>query len=1197
MSFQRFRAVLGTDLRFQFTRPLVWVLIVLLGFMSFGLSAGNVQIASGDSTVGGQKAWLTSEFAVAQIFPLITFLLYSFFVAIGSGMAVPRDDELNVGPVLHATKLRPSEYVAGKFVAVLLTFLAILAVHLLFQVVFNHLWPHDDADKIRGPFLLANYLRPALFLALPCILFFCGSAFVVGEITRKPILIFATPVAFFLVCIFFLFDWSPTWLDPRINSFLMWIEPSGFRWINETWLKVDRGVQFYNHEPVVYDVPFLVSRLVYAGLGLFLPFLSVRHVERTLRGTSAPRRRKKGVIAEPPAESGIEIAPRRPLADFGMTASPPGFLRVVLDVARFEARTLRGQPGLYLFVPIILLQTIFTLLFQVGAFSTPILLTPGTAAVGSMNTLTLLVCLLLLFYTVESVLRERNTGLAPVYYATPSRTAAFLLGKAIANGIVGGVLLLATLIGIFFVLLFQGKVAMDLGPFLLVWGLLLVPTFLVWASFVTAILAISGNRYFTYAVGLGAFIFTGWKQVKGEVNWVGNWDLWSVTTWTDFGGVDPNGAALFLNRLFYFAVMAFLLALTVRVFPRREHDSTRIVDRLRPRALLRSTWRLAPFAVVAATIGMVLHVQVGQGFQSESAEKREKQYWARNLATWADAEIPQIAGVDLDVELDPPARSFKVRGHYDLVNASGEEMRRAPMSVGDHFESVEWTLNGETVEPQDQARLYVFSLDPPLAPGDTVRIGFSHEGRYPKGFTKNGGGMDNFILPSGVVLTSFNTGFVPVPYFEPERGVDEENMTEPVDYEDGYHEGKTPPALGSGVRFPVRTRISGPAEYAYHGVGVRKEETVEDGIRTVVWESDFPVNFFNVVAGKWDVWEGEGVKIYHHPEHTYNLEEMGEALEGARKYYSEWFYPYPWEDLRVNEFAGLGNYAQGFPTNITFSESIGFLTRSSPEVQAAFLVTAHEAAHQWWANILMPGEGPGGNLLAEGTAHFSTILLTRELKGDGARREFCMRLEESYGENRQVDSEKPLVWVDGSKAGDTTVTYDKGGWVFWMLLRHLGEEAGLAGYRDFIERYSGHDDFPLLQDFLAVMREQATDVEAYDDFVSQWFLEVVVPEYRLAEVEKESAESGWAVTARIENVGTGRFPLTVAAVRGERADNEMDPTEGDHEPWQDERVVVTLGPGESTEITLRCGFEPEELIVDPDVEVLMLQRDRAKISL
>ena len=150
------------------------------------------------------------------------------------------------------------------------------------------------------------------------------------------------------------------------------------------------------------------------------------------------------------------------------------------------------------------------------------------------------------------------------------------------------------------------------------------------------------------------------------------------------------------------------------------------------------------------------------------------------------------------------------------------------------------------------------------------------------------------------------------------------------------------------------------------------------------------------------------------------------SLDASRKYCSQWFFPYPWKELKLSEFPNLATYAQGFPTNIPFSEGVGFLTANTPEILFAFEITAHEAAHQWWGNMLAPGKGPGGNILAEGMAHFSTILLVDQAKGPGARIDCCKRLEANCAKSRRPDSERSLVKIDGSRSGDTTVMYDKG---------------------------------------------------------------------------------------------------------------------------------------------------------------------------
>ena len=138
MTIGRLRTIVRMDMRFHFTRPMFWVLLVTLGLVAFGLSSGGLMISSGDSSIGGQsKAWITSEFANGMMFPLVAFLVYSFFIAVAAGMAIPRDDELNVGPVLHATRLTPGEYLWGKFGAVLLLFLVVMAVHLLLTIQRN----------------------------------------------------------------------------------------------------------------------------------------------------------------------------------------------------------------------------------------------------------------------------------------------------------------------------------------------------------------------------------------------------------------------------------------------------------------------------------------------------------------------------------------------------------------------------------------------------------------------------------------------------------------------------------------------------------------------------------------------------------------------------------------------------------------------------------------------------------------------------------------------------------------------------------------------------------------------------------------------------------------------------------------------------------------------------------------------------
>ena len=675
-----------------------------------------------------------------------------------------------------------------------------------------------------------------------------------------------------------------------------------------------------------------------------------------------------------------------------------------------------------------------------GSFETPLLLTPGIIAAQSFNTLTLLVCLLSLFFLVESLERERTTGLAPLAYSSPTSTAAFVGGKILGNAAVAVAVLVATYVGGAVALLIQGKVAPDPRPFLLLWGLLLLPTFLLWNAFVAAVQSATRNRYLTYSIGLGVIALTLYRQFTDGMNWVGNWMLWSAVRGSQISVLELDRKALVLNRLLALGLAVFFAVVAVRGFPRRGFDATRLVHRLHPRLLARGALRLAPWAAAPLIAGVVLWLAVLGGWSGAEARRHDKDYWKQNVATWKDAPEPSIAAVDLALDLEPAAGAFHTKGSYRLVNSTDADLRRFALTGGRHWKDVAWTVDGAEAKPEDRTGLYVFTPPAPLPPGATVEVGFDFHGRFPDGISENGDRTMEFILPSAVVLTSFSPSFVPVVGYLEEVGVDKDNRTDPKEYPPDHYKGVTRAAFGSQTPFTTRHRRHRPGRL-HHQLGRHPGERPRRGRPAHRGLGERPPGALlqrrrRPLGGQ----TGEGTAIYYDRRHPYNIDEMSRVLDGARRWYSEWFYPYPWRELKLSEFPGVAFYAQGFPTDITFSEGIGFLTESDPKANSVMLVTAHESAHQWWGNLLTPGEGPGGNLLSEGMAHFSTMLLTEQLAGEHARMEFAKRIEERYGRDRRPDAERPLVKIDGSQPGDTTVTYDKTGWVMWMLMQRMGRD-------------------------------------------------------------------------------------------------------------------------------------------------------------
>jgi ABC-2 type transport system permease protein len=164
MSIARLRAAFDVEFWHSFRRPLFIALAIFLALTAFGLASGKMSISSGDSTVGGTKAWITSEFAQTQMTTYLVVLYYSFFIAVAAGLSLLKDREARVDVLLHSTPMTAGEYVWGRFLAVFAAFVVVMLFHARVlqprhaqqqrdrypRAVFLRQLPHAGADDRRS---------------------------------------------------------------------------------------------------------------------------------------------------------------------------------------------------------------------------------------------------------------------------------------------------------------------------------------------------------------------------------------------------------------------------------------------------------------------------------------------------------------------------------------------------------------------------------------------------------------------------------------------------------------------------------------------------------------------------------------------------------------------------------------------------------------------------------------------------------------------------------------------------------------------------------------------------------------------------------------------------------------------------------------------------------------------------------------
>jgi ABC-2 type transport system permease protein len=728
---------------------------------------------------------------------------------------------------------------------------------------------------------------------------------------------------------------------------------------------------------------------------------------------------------------------------------------------------------------------------------------------------------------------------------------------------------------------------------LLLYGGILLPTaaFMIALALAAGYLARSKPGGYSLVLGVAGLLL--WAFLRDHRHWLYNVPAFGLFTYSDLVGFGPLRSTLLLQRVYVVALTVLLIGLAIAVYPRSAKGRGRRPSwsALRERGALPA---VVLGLVVAVGLGTVIWHRVENGVGSLATERGRVQY-ERAVKPWLERNPqPDVAAVDLELDLHPERSAFQLASRMQLKNVSASAIDSVHVTIGPRL-----LASGELlVEGAPPARyenwVASFPLAQPLAPGDSVLMTCRFAGRVPDGVPRGGGQLNTFIHPGGTYLHSFAPEpWLPVVGYNSdlELQVDRKrrkfHLPKRVSLPDADSTGVTPGLFHQSLAFPYRARIRVPAdEYALSAGKLTAERELDGGRREFEYVSDGPIYFYPVMAGKWDEARDGSSAVYHAAVHNQNTTKILDALTSSRAAFSELLAPFPYSELRLAEFPRLATFAMGYPTLIPFSESIGFLTRDSKKrANMCFYVTAHEVAHQWWGTVIWPANGKGSAVLTESLANYSTLLMAGREEGEAKRRQMFADFEDRYLRGRDANEERPLTQLDGDRRRDDVLWYNRGGVIFYMLHRRLGEDAMLASLREFISRFSFQLDHPTLDDLMAVFERNHPETRAFFD---QYVRGKAIPNPGYKMVSREKNPDGtWQVRCEIENRGQGDLELEVAATRGER----------EKDGFEEARTRVPLHGATPVTAEIRCPFEPESVEMDPDGVVLLQERTQGRRKL
>ena len=1010
-----------------------------------------------------------------------TVLLCGLFgILVTAGLfadAVIRDRAAGMDALLFTTRMRPGEYLGGRFLAALaINSILVFAIPIGLAVATKMAYLPRDAF---GPNRLAAYLQPMLLFALPNLVLVGAILFTIAALTRKVLPVYLAAIAIFIGYLVAASAWSGI-TNPLLSALADPLGLNALKGMTEYWTASERNTRL-----IGFPAMLLWNRLLWLAIAAALFAV----LQRTFRFTQRRERDRGGKPVDAPGEGG----PARERASGAMPRirgvfGPRTRMRQTLAVTRHSLEEMmsgRAFPAAFLAT----IGLVVLLGWNVGEVAWGETITwPVThlvAAIVLSEPAFVIPWLVIALFAGELVWKDRETGAAQIADAAPVRTIVVLLGRFLALVALIALVLLAFLIGGLLLQVLHGYYDFEPGLYLrILFGWNLAEHVLL-AAFAMTVHVLVNHKYVGHVVVLLA-TFINYAAASGTHH------LLIYNSGPRFMYSQMNGFGPFVEPFvwfkLYWAAWAMLLGVVAMLFWVRGPELG-IRQRLAT-ARARFSARTARFAGLAVVlilgIGAFIFYNtnvLNTYLPPQKAETPQAEY-ERRYARYADLPQPVIAGAELHFEIDPEAPAVDTRGSYRLVNQSGVPIRTVHVQTpsGRDYEVRSMTFDrGSKAEVVDLEHGYrIFALERALAPGASMRFTFDVAFR-PRGF-RHGGGQ-TMVVRNG---SYFDRRLLPFIGYQPGfevSGEDERKryglppkpaMPGPGDAAARRYQS----AFRDGERLHVETIVGTAADQIAIVPGMLRRSWTDPsagsgGRRYVHYTSRVPETFAaSVFSAKYAVHEGRwndvALQIFHHPPHRANLDRMMAAMKAALDYYTSAFGPYPYRELRVIEVPPYSFNGRAFPSAIGLAEA-NFITRTGPGlVDLTFFGTAHETAHQWWGGQVRPAYAKGRSFVSESLANYSAMLVTEKVLGPAeVRRVYDYQMNRYLVQRGETGRDVPLLVVDGHPH----VSYGKGAVALYTLREHIGEEALHGALRRFLEKYRGSGPpYPTSLDLYAELR-------------------------------------------------------------------------------------------------------------------------------
>lgn len=1084
--------------------PMTWIFFLINTLLVMGaVSSDNINIGGGVGSVHKNAPYVIQNYY--GVMSLVCLLMTTAFM----NASANRDFQSGMYQFIFTSPIKKSHYYFGKFLgAFSMAVLPLLGVSV--GALIGPLMPWAEPERY-GEVYLSGHLDGLISFGIPNTFIAGVLLFGLAILFRSNIVSFVGAMlilVFYIVSAGFTRDIDKEWLANLLDPF--GFRPEG---IVAKYMTVDEK----NISGVPLSGAFLYNRLIWVGLSLAGLFALYFRFSFNTRNEKKKSESKKSKIGSPIRN----IQFLNPVPEYKTN------LGTLVSLTWFETKAIIKNPTFIIIVLLGLINLVTSLTSFTGRYGVeqyPVTYDVIDSIRGSFY---LYIIAIITFYTGVLVWKERDAGFSEIKDATPVQSGMLFVSKLVAMIFALGLILSLTILIGMIAQTFYGYTNYKIDVYLsslLIFDLLSFSFMVVIALFFHYII---NQRYIAYFAFVAFLIFNtfiwGVLEVNSNMLKYGNAPN---ATYSDMNGFGPFIESIAAFNI-YWILFATILSIVTYAFMVQGKE-TLFKQRLKKAGVsLRKNGLLIGIPILCFLLFgsfVFYNTQILNTYKSTKEQENIQKNYEIKYKKYENMAQPRIYKLNYTIDIFPYERNLNVKTEVWIKNNHPTAIKEIHFTLPPVPDSVHINISKAKLKLSDEDCGYrIYTLNTPLESGDSMMFvveanhlskGFENEVSFTQ-LTQNGTFFNNTdILPS----IGYNNRYE----------ISDKNRRVKLN----LPKKKRKPLLDeSDLQARSNTYISSDADWVMVNTVISTapdQIAVAPGSLLSSWEKNGrkyfsykldqqSLNFYSFISAKYEVkrkkWNGIDLEVYYSKEHEYNVPNMMKSMEKSLSYYTKNFGPYYHKQCRIIEFPRYASFAQAFPGTMPYSEGIGFIVDlrnvTKDDIDLVFYVVAHEMGHQYWAHQLCGADMQGSEMMSEGFAQYSALMVMEKEYGRDKMKKFLEYEMDDYlrGRSTEFEAERPLMKTEGQGY----IHYQKASVVMYYLKEMIGEDKVNFALKSLIDSFA-YQAPPYPTSYAAVRAFTAVTPDTLQYLIKDLFENITLFSNRVLTVTSKKSGNDYLVT-------------------------------------------------------------------------------------